>query len=75
MLGFFIGLFIGANIGLLTFALLHSIKHAPMSNVIDAKDIQGWADEARDRVEADKHWGGVEDAMREMLIELGIKIK
>ena len=41
---------------------------------ISARDVQGWADEARDRVEDWHDWSPLEDAMREMLTEIGVEI-
>ncbi len=41
---------------------------------ITKKDIECWATEAQIRVTADRHWGGVEDVMKEMLTEIGVSI-
>lgn len=42
---------------------------------ITEKDLQAWADEAESRVEDEKRWGPLFDAMKEMLEELGIKVR
>lgn len=41
---------------------------------INAKDIQGWADEAWSRVHNNQDASYIEDTMRDMLIELGVEI-
>lgn len=41
---------------------------------ITTKDIREWADEASDRVNEYKDWGYIEDAMKEMLNELGVEV-
>jgi len=42
---------------------------------ITEKDLQAWADEAECRVEDEKRWSPLLDVMKEMLEELGIKVK
>jgi len=41
---------------------------------ITERDLQGWAEEAWSRVHNNQDSGYVEDAMRDMLIELGVEI-
>jgi len=41
---------------------------------ITSGDVQGWADELRDRVCTHKSWMYVADIMREMLTEAGVSI-
>jgi len=41
---------------------------------ITERDIQGWAEEARERVTQDDDWGYLEDTMKEMLTEIGVTI-
>jgi len=41
---------------------------------ISERDIQGWAEEARERINDHKDWGDLEDTMKEMLIEIGVTI-
>lgn len=41
---------------------------------IEEIDVREWAGEAQYRVQRDKDWSGVEDAMKEMLREIGVSI-
>jgi len=50
------------------------IEMAAKKITITEKDIRGWADEASDRVNEYKDWDYVEDAMKEMLKEIGVEV-
>ena len=50
------------------------IIHDHAQPTITEKDIEGWADEARERVCNDHDWWPLEAAMKEMLTELGVSI-
>ena len=41
---------------------------------IEEIDVREWAGEAQYRVQRDKDWASVEDAMKEMLREIGVEI-